>query len=219
MDQGVFCSVKVGKVKCVLLAFLGEWGIIGGFEYVAGGKFFGAKYFGKFTYGVLAEQEGEMAATGLDVRGQVLQTFDHELNAIHGLIGVCVGDLGLCEYEYRKYGATSITSDLCGCLEGAIIGEAKVAVKYVDHVAHSTLVTLSRMGVGLGEYKALGLGFLLALSDVFNFSIVKMLRTGQLKNMALMAIPTTVYALQPWIVYFSLSFSTLTVMNLLRDLS
>ena len=90
-------------------------------------------------------------------------------------------------------------------------------MKYVDHVAHSTLVTLSRMGVGLGEYKALGLGFLLALSDVFNFSIVKMLRTGQLKNMALMAIPTTVYALQPWIVYFSLGFSTLTVMNLLWD--
>ncbi len=71
--------------------------------------------------------------------------------------------------------------------------------------------------MGLDSYKTVALGFVLALSDMFNFSLVKMLRTGQVKNMAWMAVPTTIYALQPWIFYFGLGFSSLTVLNLLWD--
>jgi multidrug transporter EmrE-like cation transporter len=61
-------------------------------------------------------------------------------------------------------------------------------------------------------------GSFMAIIDVFMLSILKLISTGAIKNMYWMAIPTIVYAFQPWIFLQSLKFETMIVMNLLWDL-
>lgn len=65
--------------------------------------------------------------------------------------------------------------------------------------------------------KTLLFAFLLAVSDVFNLGLLKALRTGQVKNMAWIAVPTLLYAFQPLIFYKGLAHTTLTALNLLWD--
>jgi len=57
----------------------------------------------------------------------------------------------------------------------------------------------------------------MAISDLFNLSFLKMLRTGQVTNMAWLGLPVLVYALQPIIFFFGLKYTSLTVLNLLWD--
>ena len=61
-------------------------------------------------------------------------------------------------------------------------------------------------------------GLFMATIDVFMLGIIKMVSTGAIKNMYWMAIPTLVYASQPWIFLQSLRFETMIIMNLLWDL-
>jgi multidrug transporter EmrE-like cation transporter len=61
-------------------------------------------------------------------------------------------------------------------------------------------------------------GLFMASIDVFMLGIIKMINTGAIKNMLWMAIPTIVYAFQPWIFLQSLRFESMIVMNLLWDL-
>lgn len=61
-------------------------------------------------------------------------------------------------------------------------------------------------------------GLFMATIDVFMLGILKMISTGAIKNMLWMALPTLVYALQPWIFLQSLRFESMIVMNLLWDL-
>lgn len=65
--------------------------------------------------------------------------------------------------------------------------------------------------------KALLFALGLAISDVFNLGLLKALRTGQVKNMAWIAVPTIVYAFQPVIFFKGLAHTTLTALNLLWD--
>lgn len=64
---------------------------------------------------------------------------------------------------------------------------------------------------------ALVYGFAMATIDVVQLAIIKALHSGMLKNFAWMALPTLVYALQPWLFYSALDHTTMTVMNLLWD--
>lgn len=61
-------------------------------------------------------------------------------------------------------------------------------------------------------------GVFMATIDVFMLGILKMINTGVIKNMWWMAIPTVIYAFQPWIFLQSLRVETMIVMNLLWDL-
>jgi multidrug transporter EmrE-like cation transporter len=61
-------------------------------------------------------------------------------------------------------------------------------------------------------------GLFMATIDVFMLAILKLISTGAIKNMLWMALPTLVYALQPWIFLQSLRFESMIVMNLLWDL-
>ncbi len=68
-------------------------------------------------------------------------------------------------------------------------------------------------------------GFLMAAIDVFMLSLIRALNLGWVKDygwfrgLRWMVIPTLIYALQPWLFYKSLSFESLTVMNLLWDMT
>ena len=61
-------------------------------------------------------------------------------------------------------------------------------------------------------------GLFMATIDVFMLGIIKMVSTGAIKNMYWMALPTAVYAFQPWIFLHSLRVESMIVMNLLWDL-
>lgn len=67
------------------------------------------------------------------------------------------------------------------------------------------------------EYWGIVIAFFLAFSDVFNLGLLKMLRTGQLKNHAWIGLPTVLYACQPLIFYYGLGHTSMTVLNLLWD--
>jgi len=61
-------------------------------------------------------------------------------------------------------------------------------------------------------------GLFMATIDVFMLGIIKMVSTGAIKNMWWMALPTAVYAFQPWVFLQSLRVESMIVMNLLWDL-
>ncbi len=61
------------------------------------------------------------------------------------------------------------------------------------------------------------IAFFLAFSDLFNLGLLKMLRTGQVKNMAWIALPTLLYSLQPMIFYTGLGHTSMTALNLMWD--
>jgi multidrug transporter EmrE-like cation transporter len=61
-------------------------------------------------------------------------------------------------------------------------------------------------------------GLFMATIDVFMLGMLKMISTGAIKNIWYMAIPTLVYAFQPWIFLHSLRVESMLVMNLLWDL-
>ncbi len=67
------------------------------------------------------------------------------------------------------------------------------------------------------DHTALLYGIGLAFSDVINLGVLKAVHSGMLKNMAWLAFPTLIYALQPTIFYCALEYSSMTVMNLLWD--
>jgi multidrug transporter EmrE-like cation transporter len=72
---------------------------------------------------------------------------------------------------------------------------------------------------------ALGFGLLMAAIDTIMLSLIRSYNLGWLKDFGWfrgvrwMVLPTLVYALQPWIFLQSLSFESLTVMNLLWDMT
>jgi multidrug transporter EmrE-like cation transporter len=72
---------------------------------------------------------------------------------------------------------------------------------------------------------ALFYGLLMALIDAFMLSFIKAFDLGWIKDIGwfkgarLMIVPTIVYALQPWIFLEAMKFETLTVMNLLWDMT
>ena len=70
----------------------------------------------------------------------------------------------------------------------------------------------------MGTFTPLFYGTVMASIDVFMLGIIKSISTGAIKNIWWMAIPTFVYALQPWVFLQSLRFETMIVMNLLWDL-
>jgi len=61
-------------------------------------------------------------------------------------------------------------------------------------------------------------GLFMATIDLFMLGILKMISTGAITSMLWMAVPTVVYAIQPWIFLQSLRFESMIVMNLLWDL-
>jgi multidrug transporter EmrE-like cation transporter len=67
------------------------------------------------------------------------------------------------------------------------------------------------------DHMALLYGTAMALIDVVQLGILKALHSGMLKNFAWMALPTLVYALQPWLFIKALDHTSMTVMNLLWD--
>jgi multidrug transporter EmrE-like cation transporter len=66
-------------------------------------------------------------------------------------------------------------------------------------------------------------GLLMATIDAFMLSLMKALNLGWIKDFGWfrgirwMVLPTLIYALQPWIFFKSLTFESMTVMNLLWD--
>jgi hypothetical protein len=68
------------------------------------------------------------------------------------------------------------------------------------------------------DWVALTFGSVMASIDVLSLGIVKNVSGGSYK-MWTMAIATAMYALQPWIFLSSLSGSSLTIMNLMWDLT
>ena len=66
-------------------------------------------------------------------------------------------------------------------------------------------------------YYGVAFAFFLAFSDLFNLSLLKMLRTGDVLNKAWLFLPMLVYGFQPLIFYFGLAHTSLTVLNLLWD--
>ena len=68
------------------------------------------------------------------------------------------------------------------------------------------------------DWVALTFGSVMASIDVLSLGIVKNVSGGTYK-MWTMAIATAMYALQPWIFLSSLSGSSLTIMNLMWDLT
>jgi len=72
---------------------------------------------------------------------------------------------------------------------------------------------------------ALLYGLLMATIDAFMLSFIKAFNLGWIKDFGwfkgarLMLLPTIVYALQPWIFLEAMKFETLTVMNLLWDMT
>ncbi len=66
-------------------------------------------------------------------------------------------------------------------------------------------------------YYGVAFAFFLAFSDLFNLSLLKMLRTGEVPNKMWLALPMAVYAFQPVIFYLGLGHTTLTTLNLLWD--
>ena len=70
----------------------------------------------------------------------------------------------------------------------------------------------------MGDISPFLYGLLMAGIDVFMLGILKMISTGAIKNMWWMALPTLVYAFQPWIFLQSLRVESMIVMNLLWDL-
>lgn len=61
------------------------------------------------------------------------------------------------------------------------------------------------------------IGLLLAMSDGLNMSLMKFMSLGKL-GVIWMIIPTVLYMLQPWIFYFGLGSTSMTVLNLSWDL-
>ena len=70
----------------------------------------------------------------------------------------------------------------------------------------------------MGSFTPLLYGVFMATIDVFMLGIIKMVSTGAIKSIYWMALPTVVYAFQPWIFLQSLRVETMIVMNLLWDL-
>jgi drug/metabolite transporter (DMT)-like permease len=66
-------------------------------------------------------------------------------------------------------------------------------------------------------YYGVAFAFFLALSDLFNLSLLKKLRTDGVLNKAWLALPMLMYGFQPLIFYFGLAHTSLTVLNLLWD--
>ncbi len=72
---------------------------------------------------------------------------------------------------------------------------------------------------------ALLYGLLMASIDTFMLSFIKAYNLGWIKDYGwfkgarLMLLPTLVYAIQPWIFLEAMKFETLTVMNLLWDMT
>lgn len=68
-------------------------------------------------------------------------------------------------------------------------------------------------------------GLLMATIDAFMLSLLKALNLGWVKDFGWfrgvrwMVLPTLIYALQPWIFLKSLSVESMTVMNLLWDMT
>ena len=61
------------------------------------------------------------------------------------------------------------------------------------------------------------IAFLLATFDLFNMSMIKNITIGQSPKIFLWLI-TLLYALQPWIFFNGLAFTSMTVLNLSWDL-
>ncbi len=61
------------------------------------------------------------------------------------------------------------------------------------------------------------IAFFLAISDVFNLGLLKMISTGQISNQVWIGLPTVLYAFQPFIFLFGLKHTSMTVLNLLWD--
>lgn len=70
----------------------------------------------------------------------------------------------------------------------------------------------------MSTFSPLLYGTFMASIDVIMLGIIKMISTGSIKNIWWMAIPTIVYAAQPWIFLQALRVETMIVMNLLWDL-
>jgi EamA domain-containing membrane protein RarD len=66
------------------------------------------------------------------------------------------------------------------------------------------------------------IGFIMAALDSFILPIIKYIKESkfstQLTNIY-MLFPTLIYAIQPWIFKYSLNFTSMTIMNLLWDIS
>lgn len=76
---------------------------------------------------------------------------------------------------------------------------------------------MNRIG-GMIDWISLTFGGVMASIDVLSLGIVKNVSGGTYK-MWTMAIATAMYAVQPWIFLSSLSGSSLTIMNLMWDLT
>jgi drug/metabolite transporter (DMT)-like permease len=68
------------------------------------------------------------------------------------------------------------------------------------------------------DWVPVGFAAVMASIDVLSLGIVKKVSSGTYK-MWTMAIATAIYAVQPWIFLSSLSGSSLTIMNLMWDLT
>jgi multidrug transporter EmrE-like cation transporter len=68
------------------------------------------------------------------------------------------------------------------------------------------------------DWLALGYGALMAGIDVVSLGMVKEVSAGTLK-VWMMVFSTLIYALQPWIFLSAMSRSSLTIMNLMWDLT
>ena len=66
--------------------------------------------------------------------------------------------------------------------------------------------------------KTIGFGLIMAIIDVFVLSAMKMKSLGKLNGWVL-PVGILVYSLQPLLFYTSLQYDTMTVMNLVWDLS
>jgi multidrug transporter EmrE-like cation transporter len=68
-------------------------------------------------------------------------------------------------------------------------------------------------------WKTLLYGLLMASIDTSMLGLIKSISLDGTKNLGYMIIPTLAYAIQPWIFLSALKTETMTVMNLIWDLT
>lgn len=62
-------------------------------------------------------------------------------------------------------------------------------------------------------------GFILSMSDALGLSIIKDLSIGRFTNNLWMIIPTLIYGLAPLIAYIGIKHSSITIINIIWDMS
>ena len=81
------------------------------------------------------------------------------------------------------------------------------------------LITSVNWKVGHFSFLPIAFGLAMATFDVIMMSLAKLSKTGVIKYATALPLATLIYAVEPYIFFKSLNYESLTVMNLIWDLT